>query len=432
MQRRVREDSQIRRGVVAASWDYLTFALFFLNQVQVRLSRRALSPNRNTLFFFSTFIVSNSDLTHDLSDDRSSKEIDRLMAVMTNETWPHPSYVPHFLLHGDPFASRLSKEADIVAAFYICIIGIISTTGNGYVLYKTMKRKTKLKPPELMTVNLAIFDFGISVTGKPFFVVSSFSHRWLFGWEGCQFYGWAGFFFGCGSLTTMTMVSLDRYLKICHLSYGTWLKRRHAFLCLTFVWIYAAFWAIMPLMGWGSYAPEPFGTSCTLNWWLAQSSVSGQSFVMSILFFGLVLPTGIIVFSYVMIIFKVKSSAKEISHFDARVNNSQNLEIKLTKVAMLICAGFLIAWIPYAVVSVISAFGEPDSVPIPVSVVPTLLAKSSAMYNPIIYQFVDLKNCSPSCLKALGKHRHFRTSRFYMISGSLKDTRAPKEAHGEM
>lgn len=80
---------------------------------------------------------------------------------------------------------------------------------------------------------------------------------------------------------------------------------------------------------------------------------------------------------------------------------------------MLICAGFLIAWIPYAVVSVISAFGEPDSVPIAASVIPTLLAKSSAMYNPIIYQVVDLKmSCaSPSCCKALKDGMRFRKSR---------------------
>jgi len=72
-------------------------------------------------------------------------------------------------------------------------------------------------PPHLsLLISMSLF----LVTGKPFFVVSSFSHRWLFGWEGCRFYGWAGFFFGCGSLTTMTVVSLDRYLKICHLRYG--------------------------------------------------------------------------------------------------------------------------------------------------------------------------------------------------------------------
>lgn len=64
------------------------------------------------------------------------------------------------------------------------------------------------------------YFFFLTVTGKPFFIVSSLSHRWLFGWGGCRFYGWAGFFFGCGSLITMTVVSLDRYLKICHLRYG--------------------------------------------------------------------------------------------------------------------------------------------------------------------------------------------------------------------
>ncbi|XP_068609940.1 opsin-5 [Brachionichthys hirsutus] len=350
---------------------------------------------------------------------------------MENET--QPSHSRHYLLRGDPFASRLSREADFIAAFYICIIGILSATGNGYVMYLAFKRTTKLKPPELMTINLAVFDFGISVTGKPFFIVSSLSHRWLFGWEGCRFYGWAGFFFGCGSLTTLTVISLDRYLKICHLRYGAWLKRRHAFLCLALMWAYAGFWATMPLLGWGDYAPEPFGTSCTLAWWLAQASFSGQSFVVAILFFCLVFPAAIIVFCYVMIIFKVKSSAKEISHFDACNRNGHALEIKLTKVAMLICAGFLIAWIPYAVVSVVSAFGEPDSVPIPVSVVPTLLAKSSAMYNPIIYQVLDLKKSwlTSTCLKSLRERRRFRKPRFYAISRSLRDP-PPAEAQMEM
>lgn len=47
----------------------------------------------------------------------------------------------------------------------LSLTGIMSATGNGYVIYMTIKRKTKLKPPELMTVNLAIFDFGISGTG---------------------------------------------------------------------------------------------------------------------------------------------------------------------------------------------------------------------------------------------------------------------------
>ncbi|XP_075719955.1 opsin-5 [Rhinoderma darwinii] len=292
---------------------------------------------------------------------------------------------------GDLFESKLSKEADIIAGLYLLIIGLLSTFGNGYVLFMACKRKKKLRPAEIMTINLAICDLGISVTGKPFCIVSFFSHRWVFGWSICQGYGWIGFFFGCGSLITLTVVSFERYLKICHLRYGTWLKRSHAFMSLFFIWIYASFWATLPLVGVGNYAPEPFGTSCTLDWWLAQASLRGKVFVVSILFFCLLLPTAVIVFSYAMIIAKVKSSAQEVAHFDARNQKNHTLEIKLTKVAMLICAGFLIAWIPYAVVSVWSAFGRPDSVPIEFSVVPTLLAKSSAMYNPIIYQVIDYK-----------------------------------------
>jgi len=115
---------------------------------------------------------------------------------------------------------------------------------------------------------------------------------------------------------------------------GTWFKRHHAFLCLVFTRLYAAFWATMPVVGWGNYAPELFGTSCTLDWWLAQASVSGQSFVMCMLIFCLVLPTGVIVFSYVMIIFKVKASAKEVSHFDTQNKNKHHLEMKLTKVCV--------------------------------------------------------------------------------------------------
>lgn len=66
---------------------------------------------------------------------------------------------------------------------------------------------------------LTVFSL-LEVVGKPFSIISFFSHRWIFGWMGCRWYGWAGFFFGCGSLITMTAVSLDRYLKICHLAYG--------------------------------------------------------------------------------------------------------------------------------------------------------------------------------------------------------------------
>lgn len=49
-------------------------------------------------------------------------------------------------------------------------LGVVSAIGNGFVIYMSIKRKTKLKPPELMTLNLAIFDFGISGESFEFYM----------------------------------------------------------------------------------------------------------------------------------------------------------------------------------------------------------------------------------------------------------------------
>lgn len=46
--------------------------------------------------------------------------------------------------------------------FLFFLVGILSTFGNGYVLYMSSRRKKKLRPAEIMTVNLAICDLGIS------------------------------------------------------------------------------------------------------------------------------------------------------------------------------------------------------------------------------------------------------------------------------
>lgn len=38
-------------------------------------------------------------------------------------------YIPHYLQKEDPFASKLSREADIIAGFYLTIIGNDFITG---------------------------------------------------------------------------------------------------------------------------------------------------------------------------------------------------------------------------------------------------------------------------------------------------------------
>lgn len=55
------------------------------------------------------------------------------------------------------------------------------------------------------------------------------------------------------------------------------------------------------------------------------------------------------------------------------------------KLSVAICIGFLAAWSPYAVVSMWAAFGPVDSIPPLAFAMPAMFAKSSTIYNPIIY-----------------------------------------------
>ena len=46
---------------------------------------------------------------------------------------------------------------------------------------------------------------------------------------------------------------------------------------------------------------------------------------------------------------------------------------------------YWIVWTPYAVVSFVQVFGDPDSVPLWMAELPAAVAKSQVVWNPIIY-----------------------------------------------
>lgn len=54
---------------------------------------------------------------------------------------------------------------------------------------------------------------------------------------------------------------------------GQWVEKRHISLSIVLVWVYTFFWAFLPAFGFGTYGPEPYGTSCTINWYRRLHSI---------------------------------------------------------------------------------------------------------------------------------------------------------------
>lgn len=79
------------------------------------------------------------------------------------------------------------------------------------------------------------------------------------------------------------------------------------------------------------------------------------------------------------------------------------------KLSVAVCIGFFVAWSPYAVVSMWAAFGHIDNIPPLAFAMPAMFAKSSTIYNPIIYLMLrpnirrvmcrDLGTLCHACLK---------------------------------
>ena len=55
------------------------------------------------------------------------------------------------------------------------------------------------------------------------------------------------------------------------------------------------------------------------------------------------------------------------------------------------CWGFLMTWMPYAIVSMWTAYGDPTKLPTRMTVMAVLTAKSSTVVNPVIYVLMSKK-----------------------------------------
>ncbi|KAJ4930533.1 hypothetical protein JOQ06_024844 [Pogonophryne albipinna] len=208
------------------------------------------------------------------------------------------------------FVSQLSPSTDSLIAVFLTFTCVTSVVGNGTSLLMFCRRRKKLTPPELMIINLALCDLGFSLLGAPFFIISSWSHAWVFGDTGCLLYGIQGFLFGIGSLLTTCLISLDRCLKICCLRSGKW---------------------------------------------RIKTSLNDRIYISLIMMLCFGFPALIIVASYVIILRKVYRSNRTLASIPSASVSHSGKDLRLAKMAAVVCASFLIAWMPYATISLISA-----------------------------------------------------------------------------
>ncbi|XP_008289405.1 opsin-5-like [Stegastes partitus] len=281
--------------------------------------------------------------------------------------------------------SRISKDNDFLMGTLYTIFGVLSVLGNGILLFVAYRKKSSLKPAEFFVVNLAISDLGMTITLFPLAIPSAYAHMWLFNRTVCTVYAFCGVLFGLCSLTNLTVLSCVCWLKVCCPNYGNKFSYCHACLLVACIWCYAGAFAVGPLSGWGEYGAEPYGTACCINWHAPSQNRAAMSYIICLFFFCYIVPCTVIFLSYTFILLTVRGSRQAVQQHMSPQNKITNAHALIVKLSVAVCIGFLTAWSPYAIVSMWAAFGNPTTVPPMAFALAAIFAKSSTLYNPIVY-----------------------------------------------
>ncbi|NWQ64999.1 OPN4 protein, partial [Neopipo cinnamomea] len=308
----------------------------------------------------------------------------------------------------------------------VLIIGSIGIIGNLLVLYAFYSNKKLRTPQNYFIMNLAVSDFLMSASQAPMCFVNSLHRKWILGDIGCDLYAFCGALFGITSMMTLLAISIDRYLVITKpLQSIQWTSKKRTIQVIAVVWLYSLGWSLAPLFGWSSYVPEGLMISCT--WDYVTYSPANRSYTMILCCCVFFIPLIIIFLCYLSMFLAIRRTGRDVQKLGScsrksHLSQSMKNEWKLAKIAFVVIIVFVLSWSPYACVTLIAWAGRGNTLTPYSKSVPAVIAKASAIYNPIIYAIIHpryrktIHNAVP-CLRFL-----IQISKNDLLRGSINES----------
>ncbi|CAJ1085069.1 parapinopsin-like [Xyrichtys novacula] len=286
--------------------------------------------------------------------------------------------------HSSANIELLSRTGYTILAF---IIGSFSGAGiilNVLVIVVTVKHRQLRQPLSYALVNLAICDLGSAVFGGIPTTITSAMGYFSLGRVGCVLEGFAVAFFGIASLCTIGVISVERYLVVCYPMGAVLFQTRHAVAGVALSWVWSFVWNTPPLFGWGSYELEGVQTSCAPNWY--SRDVGNMSYIVIYFFLCFVVPFSVIMVSYSRLLWTLRQVTKlQVSE----AGSKNRVETQVARMVVVMVMAFLVTWLPYAAMAMAVILDSSLYIDPVIATIPVFLAKSSTVYNPIIYIFMN-------------------------------------------
>ncbi|XP_072242215.1 parietopsin [Leuresthes tenuis] len=283
-----------------------------------------------------------------------------------------------------------------ILSFLMFINTVLSVFNNGLVIMVMLRNPSLLQPMNVFIFSLAVSDLMIGLCGSLIATITNYQGSYFIGHGACVFQGFSVNYFGLVSLCTLTLLAFERYNLVCNPKSGFKLSMRRSITGLMFVWVFCLFWAVTPLFGWSSYGPEGVQTSCSLAW--EERSWSNYSYLILYTLLCFILPVAIIIYCYYKVLKSLNKLNRSIELQGGQSRQSDNDHAVIMVLAMIVA--FFVCWLPYTALSVVVVVDPDLFIPPLVATLPMYFAKTSPVYNPIIY-FLSNKQFRDCALEVL-------------------------------
>ncbi|XP_038142227.1 parapinopsin a isoform X2 [Cyprinodon tularosa] len=279
------------------------------------------------------------------------------------------------------------------------IMGVLSLAGiilNILVIVVTARHRKLRQPLSYALFNLAVCDLGCALFGGLPTTFNGIMGQFSLGRLGCVFGGFAVAFFGISALCTVAVISVERYIVVCYPMGAVLFQTRHAVAGVVLSWVWSFVWNTPPLFGWGSFDLEGVQISCAPNWY--NRDAANMSYI--ILYFSLcfAVPFSAIMVSYSKLLWTLRQVSKLQT---SESGSTYRVERQVARMVVVMILAFLITWLPYAAMALAVIMDPSLNIDPIVATIPVYLAKSSTIYNPIIYIFMNrqFRGCAIAVLQ---------------------------------
>lgn len=277
---------------------------------------------------------------------------------------------------------NFSLVVRILVTSYLSLVISVGMIGNCLVCVVYGLTKELHTPINMLIINLALADILQSLN-MIFMILSVNYGKWIFGSTMCQIDGFVTISFVLTSIFSLFLISINRYIKVCHPARKDIFSRKVAIYVVLCSWLLPAMIAAGPLIGWSTYSYSAGKILCTLK------SNEDFSYTITLCVASLFIPFGGICFCYFNIIITIRQRRKKIMKQHTTIFGRKR-ESHITTMLGIVIGSFLLFYLPSATMNIYEIIQSPNhKLPKSIDLFGVLLAMLNHANNPIIYGYMN-------------------------------------------